>query len=340
MSMEVFSFDVGWLISTGCYMETNFYHRLVAVTAVPFVITGLLAVTYTVASRRHRGDEEMLTAVTRRHTSAFILMAFFLYATISSTVFETFVCDELDDGRMFLRVDHRLECNSETHLRFMLFARLMVYIYPVGIPLLFALVLWNKRSTLTADDRDENISIKPIRELWKPYRKDVYYYEVVECLRRVTLSGVVVFFSPSSTGQIVVTFLAALSFYIISEGLHPYDRWQEAWVSRIGHLLTLLGVYLALLPRIKEEDSGEEMLGRALVAGNCIMICSVAVQSVLAFTSETGLSQDVLPRPRWSRGEPPIFVEEVPPSEDEIDTHNSSQNASIRQDHRCNRMTL
>ncbi|CAM9937989.1 unnamed protein product, partial [Ascophyllum nodosum] len=170
-------------------------------------------------------------------------MAFLLYATVSSTVFETFACDKLDDGRMFLRADHRLECDSETYVGFMVFAWLMIGLYPVGIPLLFALVLWNKRSKLAADDRDENISIESIRELWKPYRKGVYYYEVIECLRRVTLSGVVVFFSPSSTEQIVVTFLAALLFYVVSEGLHPYDQWQEAWVSRIGHLLTLLGIY-------------------------------------------------------------------------------------------------
>ena len=223
MSMKLFNFDIGWLISTGCYMETYFYHRLVAVTTVPFIITGLLAVTYTVASRRQRGDEEMLNAVKRRHASAFILMLFLLYAKISSTVLETFACDNLDDGRMFLRVDHRLECGNETHAGIIVFASFMIGIYPVGIPLLFALVLWNKRSKLTADNRNEDISIEPIRELWNPYRKDVYYFEVIECFRRVTLSGVVAFFSPSSNEQIVVTFLAALLFYVVSEGLHPYD---------------------------------------------------------------------------------------------------------------------
>ena len=311
-------------------METNFYHRLVAVTAIPFVITGLLAVTYTVASRRHRGDEEMLNAVTRRHAVAFILMAFVLYGPTSSTVFQTFACDKLDDGRIFLRADHRLECDSETHVGFIVFAWLMIGMYPVGIPLLFALVLWNKRSTFTADDRDENISIQPIRELWRPYRKDVYYYEVIECLRRVTLSGGVVFLSPSSTEQIVVTFLAALFFYVVSEGLHPYNRWEEAWVSRIGHLLTLLGIYLALLPRVAEQGgSGGEVLGWALVAGNSIMIFSVVVQSVMAFTSETCLRHKVLPRRRWSYDEGPGFVEEQPHFGSEIDTPNTYQIAAI-----------
>ena len=311
-------------------METNFYHRLVAVTTVPFVITGLLAVTYTVASRRHRGDEEVLNAVTRRHASAFILMAFLLYATTSSsTVFETFACDELDDGRMFLRADHRLECDSERHVGFMVFAWLMIGMYPVGIPLLFALVLWNKRSMFTADNRNENIYIQPIRELWKPYRKDVYYYEVIECLRRVTLSGVVVCFTPSSTKQIVVTFLAALLFYVVSEGLHPYNQWQEAWVSRIGHLLTLLGIYLALLPKIEEQGRGGEVLGWALVVGNSIMIFSVVVQSVMAFTSETGLRQEVLPRRRWSHEESWSFIEGLPHFGSKVDTPKTYETAAI-----------
>ncbi|CAN0415640.1 unnamed protein product [Ectocarpus sp. 12 AP-2014] len=312
---QLFTFDLGWLFSTGCHFNTTFYHRLVVVTTIPLVLTGILRATYSMACRRHYGDKNGTSAVLRRHTSVFLVLAFLLYSTISSAIFQTFACDELDDGREYLRADHRLNCDTSTHLAFMVYAGLMIGVYPVGIPLVFAIVLWRKRSRLTVADRDDDVTIEPMKELWQPYRKDVYFYEIIECLRRVTLSGVVVFIFPNSTAQIVVTFLIALFFYVVSEALHPYDQWQERWVYRIGHLLTLLGVYLALLPRIDTEDeqrSNEVLLGWALVITNIVLIVGVIVQSAINLPCYTGMSAKTEP----SRRRPSLgvvsFVEELP----------------------------
>lgn len=83
--------------------------------------------------------------------------------------------------------------------------------------------------------------------------------QVVECIRRVTLTGVVVFVFPNdSAAQIASAVLLALFFMLTSEVLSPYETWSETWLSRIGHVVVVLSFYLALLLRVDvSEESGQ-----------------------------------------------------------------------------------
>lgn len=71
-----------------------------------------------------------------------------------------------------------------------------------------------------------------MRDLWQPYKQDRRFYEVLECSRRVMLTGVVVFIYPGTAAQISTTFLLALVFYAISEALGPYEDERDCWMSR------------------------------------------------------------------------------------------------------------
>lgn len=51
-----------------------------------------------------------------------------------------------------------------------------------------------------------------MKDLWKPYRKSTYFYEIIECLRRVVLSGAVVFVLPNTAGRVATSFLLAMLF--------------------------------------------------------------------------------------------------------------------------------
>ncbi|CAN0318038.1 unnamed protein product, partial [Laminaria digitata] len=50
---------------------------------------------------------------------------------------------------------------------------------------------------------------------WAVYRPSRYYYEVIECSRRIALTSIAAFVFPNSTVQI---------FIAISEALSPFEK--------------------------------------------------------------------------------------------------------------------
>ncbi|CAN0424457.1 unnamed protein product, partial [Scytosiphon promiscuus] len=83
--------------------------------------------------------------------------------------------------------------------------------------------------------------------LWEPYTPKVFYYEVIECGRRILLTGVVVFIYPNTAAQIAVTLMIAFAFVVFSEGLAPYTSPWDTWISRMGHVVVFVSMYVALL---------------------------------------------------------------------------------------------
>ena len=67
----------------------------------------------------------------------------------------------------------------------MAYALTMMGIYPVGIPAVFAWLLFENIRGLVNADRETLVQLEPLRDLWAAYNPSQYYYEVVECGRRI-----------------------------------------------------------------------------------------------------------------------------------------------------------
>ena len=66
-----------------------------------------------------------------------------------------FACDKLDDGTRWLKVDYSISCDGVAHWWMELYAYLMVALYPIGTPLIFALVMIRHHETLSRLQRSE-----------------------------------------------------------------------------------------------------------------------------------------------------------------------------------------
>ena len=123
-----------------------------------------------------------------------LLLTFLVYSSVSSFLFQMFACDDLEDGKRYLRADYRVECDSSQHIAFQVYAGVMILLYTVGIPTLYTSLLFSNRWALKdKDGREESPHIQSFSDLWKPYKPSIFYYEVIECGRRVLLTGAVVF---------------------------------------------------------------------------------------------------------------------------------------------------
>lgn len=282
--ISLINFDISFVMSSSCWIRINFYQRLVLVTVVPLAIVITCACTFLVAMRRNRHSATALSTVRNKHLSVVLFVAFLVYSSVSFTTFQTFVCDPMDDGNSYLRSDYSLVCNSERHEAYLLYAGIMVIVYPVGIPAVFAFWLVRHRRELEKPDRDEIASLKPYSALWGSYKPSCYYYEIVEYGRRVVLTAVAVFVLPDTPEQIAAVLFSALFFMFISEAISPFSSEAEMWLYRWGNGILLASMYVALLLSVdltSQESRSSSAMTVLLIAAHIFMFFTVAVQTFL-----------------------------------------------------------
>lgn len=188
---DVLRFDMGWIMSAGCFVQMDFHDRVVTSTIGPLAALAVLGSTYVVAWYRNRSCHRALQKVRRKHVSVALWTTFLVYSSVSSTIFKMFFCETLDDGERYLRADYRISCNSSKHQAMQIYAGLMIFVYPVGIPLIYAaLLFWGCDALKIAAVRNMDQShVQAAAQLSSPYRPGCFYYEVIECGRRVLLTG-------------------------------------------------------------------------------------------------------------------------------------------------------
>lgn len=63
------------------------------------------------------------------------------------------------------------------------------------------------------EKRRQDQAIAPTSYLWAAYYPHRYYYEVCECVRRLLLTGLLVFLIPDTAGQVAFSCVFALIRY-------------------------------------------------------------------------------------------------------------------------------
>ena len=219
-------------------------------------------------------------------------------------VFQTFACETLDDGLEYLRADYSIQCTDAKHKTLEAYAGVMIMVYPVGIPLLYAVQLFQHRGVL-ADASADRAAAQPIVGLWEPYRPERFYYEVVECGRRIMLTGVVVFIFPNDAAQVAITMLMAFLFFGVLEIMSPYKSESDMWLSRGGHVIVFLSMFYLLLLKVDvsgERDQSQEAFAGLFVAGHMLMALAIIVEviGVCYASRKEGVGEEPVQSPKTS----------------------------------------
>ncbi|CAM9300041.1 unnamed protein product, partial [Sphacelaria rigidula] len=156
--VDVINMDAGWLLTAVCVVKINFYGRLLAATIGPLVVLLVLAGTYQFVCKRHglhplsRGEPDVIYPTPRhrtssgssdsvdeqpsvlrrvqdKHVTVALTVAFLMYSTVSTVIFQTFACDDLEEvDRSYLRADYRISCNSRRHKAYEIYAGFMILV--------------------------------------------------------------------------------------------------------------------------------------------------------------------------------------------------------------------
>ena len=143
------------VIPLDCVAPLDFYGRLLTVTLVPVALSALILL---VRACGRRGGEARKMAF-----SAFLGLTFMVFPSVSNTVIQTFRCRGFDDGTddEYLVASLSFRCGTPTHELARAYAGVMVAMYPIGVPLMYFVLLWRKRERIkNGKERDDDAGIK------------------------------------------------------------------------------------------------------------------------------------------------------------------------------------
>lgn len=290
--LNLINFEMDFVLSYSCLFQNDFYGHLLVATIAPAVALVVLAGSYFVAKKRNSVSEVAMSMVLQKHQAAVLILAFFVYSPVSYKIFQEFACDELDDGQSYLRADYSITCETSRHGWYEIYASIMVGVYPVGIPAAFAALLFWHRHDLVKPDRDTQAHLVPLQAVWAAYKPSRYYYEVVECGRRIIFTSIAALVLPNSREQIAIVLLVAVVFVFISEVISPFKKGTDMNLYRWGNGIIVASLYVAFLMKMDvghDESPALLTFSGVLIAANVFMVVTVLVQTAFLVREWRGL---------------------------------------------------
>jgi len=222
------------LMPLGCLSTYNYHRSLVVITAGPFLLSVLMMIWYKalIGAMKQKAANALFGWF-------LFLSFLVLPSVSTKIFYNFACKDFDGDYGSYLKVDLSIDCNSPEHKLFNMYAFLAILVYPFGIPTMYMTLLYRKRdlvnpgadkklSTVSAlEEREKNEENFPnllsIGFLYSSYKPSYYYFgefgagrrgsagvfkinrhictfpELVETVRKLHLTGALVFFGPGKS---------------------------------------------------------------------------------------------------------------------------------------------
>ncbi|GMH95865.1 hypothetical protein TrST_g6296 [Triparma strigata] len=285
------------LVSFGCLVDTDYHLKLLFSTLTPIIFSLLILLYYLWEAKLKvilRLSQEPLTPADRTKKldfcmTLFLTLTYLVFASVSTTLFKTFQCETYgDDPIPYLVEDHQVNCETAEHKAYELYAAFMMFVYPFGITALYAFLLYRKREKIADKDRHKEKSLNKIAFLWEMYEPRWWWFEIFECVRRLSMTGMLVFVDPGSPTQIVIAILNSVISIVMYSHLLPFEKNSDdnlAVVSSWSIFFTLFGAFMVRTNVDKHENTiqytDHYIFGYLLILVNCAGFFLVAAEVAL-----------------------------------------------------------
>ena len=264
-ALNVFNLGISTSSLVTCSADEGYdaIDALVVSTVYPVVVVFLLKVAGTVHMHAKSGLGALETSQLKaRYFNVFLVFTYLILPFTSVQIFQTFSCqdvdpDDVDSGDdRYMTVDYSVSCSSSKYEFGFIWAIVSILVYPVGIPAYYFYILYSVRHDIMSRgdsvvsevaSGEADVRLNPIRLLYEYYRPELWFWEVVETLNRLFLTGVLVVIAQGSAVQILVGLSAALFFIKLCDVYRPFvdDKVQimkemSLWQIFLIFLLALL----------------------------------------------------------------------------------------------------
>jgi hypothetical protein len=272
---SIFNLDFLNIFSVGCVVEMDYHTRLVIQTLLPLIIYVCIFIYYKIRSlsaaqeKKARMRDNCLTLA--------LAISYLVFASVSTTIFQAFGAHQFgDDKTYWLTVDPSVDYYSDSHTGTLLYAQVMILVYPVGTTAIYAALLFRSRAKLTSDRRDDDVSIKKISFLWDNYETDFWWFEIFECTRRLASTGMLVFAKQGSLSQVLLAIVMSIVSVAVYSQLKPFESPDDdtlAVLAQWSIFATLFGALISKAKIDEIEDYDENVIGAILILANVSVIC-------------------------------------------------------------------
>jgi len=176
-------------------------------------------------------DDDAPKTVLETALPPMLWLLFFAYPLVANSAFAAFPCYDLDSGR-YLRADVSIECDSAEHSKAQSWAILAIFLYPIGLPLVCSVLLMHVREAILS--KELTPLSRAIAFLWREFKPDFFWYEVVEMFKRVLLVGLMQLAWQGQVLQILLGTLLSATFLLFQLVASPYADVKLNFVASIA----------------------------------------------------------------------------------------------------------
>lgn len=176
-------------------------------------------------------------------------------------------------------------------------ALIAIAIYPIGLIMVYSMLLFHVRhwigdAHVTATATERAFWLQPLSFLYEEFVPSLYWWEIVEMLRRLVLVGFAVVIWPGSLTQLMIGATMAFMHLVVQLNLQPYRLLSDGYlamgcsVSLVILLLTCIVLKLGVLTdlqAIKSVMSEELTTDFDLPTATLTSVLMACTLGVLAF---------------------------------------------------------
>jgi len=294
----------GWMIPTACIVGNDMIRYLLLRSLAPLVlilIAPLAGAALSWTFRRNRRDNSpggWHRLADWLPVSLFLTFCF--TPSVSSTIFRAWHCvsfpfNDFGEERSFLAQDMSVSCDeSEEYSRVLLVAWILVTIWPVGMVLTYAALLFPLRN----DFHEEELQLPIVHAtafLHRDYKPAYFWWEVVSLLQRTVLTGWLLLIDDDL--QFLRLFAAVVfsnAFLVLLLSCSPYKRLLDHALAVCCQILLVCMFLCGLLVRLFEDisndvagsqalayrmlglKSSEEAVVIMIIIAFCMVVCSLS----------------------------------------------------------------
>jgi len=271
MNLSFINLEIFEILPAGCYVTTDFFQKLVLTMLFPVICYALLAgfVIYSSNSMRKQGNSLGARKAIDNGMMAFFLFTYIIYPGVSAEILRMFACDKIGKED-YLRADYTLKCTTSRYYAYFLVAVGGIFLYPFGIPFVFFVLLYRNRHRFHLEETQYRYGF-----LYDQYESDKWYYELIELMRKLILTGTIIFFLDGSISQISFALLVSCIFLMFHIALQAYLFDDDDFLQVCAMGTATATLFLGILLRAQEVEAedgaqestqfGEDVMGFTLV---------------------------------------------------------------------------
>jgi hypothetical protein len=307
--------DLRDILRFECWGWSWYDQWLATVVGLPLIVTLPIAAHWMwrcVSARHIDADSRKAVYADAKQTSvgALFFVVMLIYPQLSASILSSLRCRSLGEEASYLEADYSVDCRSERYSHYQAFAYMLVVVVPFGFPLVLLGVLmheWRKsyqwwqrldrseamQSPATEDGQvDVDVTPPSVAEFhykrvhstfgfcMDDYRAECFWFEPVDLLRKLALSGLLQFVHRGTAAQCFCGSAIAFASFGVQQWLRPYREHESNVLKALVDTQLFVTFLISFILRVLPEINSAEPFGAAFYGW--LLLCSMIALAIVA----------------------------------------------------------